>query len=391
MHILEQYALACGVKIRKPFILEKFFPLPFDKRYIVFHAPSKFQSRKYDYWKQVLILLRPYLEENNIKIVQIGSKEEELFEDFCYVSNGQTNLNQLAYLIKNSELLLGIDSFPIHIAGFYDKKIVGLYCNMYKEHSKPYWGNPDKQKLIESSRNNLKPSYSAIEQDKTINLIKPEEIAKQVLDLLNIKNSIFLESLFFGSNYSNPIIEMIPSNPVDISNLNIDQINVRMDQLFNMEVLESQLSISKCCILSDKPIDLDFIKRYKNQITKIIFFIDNSFEKDYMFEFNNLGIEYELVSFASEEEVNNLKINYMDINHVVKVNVEDAKTKVSSIDLDNASFSSSKKTLFNQKIYPSLYHAKFNIPYGNSNIFKTVKDPLFLKDLEFFYIFKQNT
>ena len=39
MHILEQYSLACGVKIKKPFIFEKFFPLPFSK-YIVFHLEN---------------------------------------------------------------------------------------------------------------------------------------------------------------------------------------------------------------------------------------------------------------------------------------------------------------------------------------------------------------
>ena len=35
MHLVEQYALACGAKIDKPYIYEKFAPLPFNN-YITF-------------------------------------------------------------------------------------------------------------------------------------------------------------------------------------------------------------------------------------------------------------------------------------------------------------------------------------------------------------------
>lgn len=390
MHILEQYSLACGVKIKKPFILEKFFPLPFDK-YIVFHAPSKFPSRKYDHWQKVLSFVKPYLEKENINIVQIGNKDEQIFSNFCYAVNGQTDFNQLAFLVKNSILLLGIDSFPIHLAGYYNKPLVGLYCNMYKEHSKPYWGDEKNQILIESHKNGLKPSYSAVEKEKTINLIKPEEIAVKVLGLLNIDHDIKIESLFFGENHSDPIIEMIPSNPVDISNLDIPHINVRMDQFFNLEVLEQQLNISKCCILTNKQIDLNLIKKYKNQIVKIIFFIDKDFDSKYIIEFNNTGIDYEVVSFESAEEINKLKINYMDICDILRVDIEKIKEKISKIDIRTSKFSSSKKTLFKNKVFPSLYHAKMDISHKDSDVFDMVNDDLFVRDLNFYYIFKQST
>lgn len=391
MHILEQYSLACGVKIKKPFIFEKFFPLPFSK-YIVFHAPSKFSSRKYDYWKQTIELIKPYFDLHNIKIVQIGSKEEEIFSNFCYITNGQTDFNQLAYLIKNSILLLGIDSFPIHLASFYDKPLVGLYCNMHKEHSMPYWGDKKNQVLIESDRNGLKPSYSASEKDKTINLIKPEEIASKVLNLLNIKHSINIESLFFGENCSNSIIEMIPTNPIDISKLNIDHINVRMDQVFDLEVLEKQLNISKCCILTNKMINITLIQNYKSRITKVIFFIDKFFDPEYIIQFNNLGIDYEIVSFLDDKEINQLKIHYMDIGHIMKIDLQRYREKMPKSNLEKIKFISSKKTLANNKIYPSLYHAKMDLPCqnnGTSDCSNILNDELFLQDSSFFYIFKE--
>ena len=387
MHILEQYSLACGVKIKKPFILEKYFPINFDK-YIVFHAPNKFQSRTYDYWGEVLSMISPLLKKENIHIVQIGSKEEKIYSEFCYTTNGQTDFNQLAYIIKNSSLLLGIDSFPIHLASYYDRKIVGLYCNMYKEHSKPYWGNESNHCLIESERFGLKPSYSSIENKKTINLIKPEYIAQKVLDMLEIKHEIEIETILVGDKYSNPIIEMIPSNPVNISNLNIGQINVRMDQHFNQNVLEEQLLISKCSILTNKPIDIKLIKNYKNNINKFIFFVNKNFNHEYLLDFINLGIPYEIASFESEKEINKLKINYMDIGHVFKIDTDKYKNIINSFKNDkNIKFKSSKRTLFNNKVYPSLYHAKNDI--NSSDLIIKENNDYFVEDLDFFYIYKE--
>ena len=136
MHIVEQYALNCGVKIDKPYIYEKYLSLPFEK-YISFHPQGKFSSRLYDYWCEVINFIHPILIKNDIHIVQIGGPNEKLYE-LCYPLNGQTDYNNVAYIIRNSLLHLGVDSFPIHMASAMQKKIVGLYCNMYKEQSCPY-------------------------------------------------------------------------------------------------------------------------------------------------------------------------------------------------------------------------------------------------------------
>ena len=55
MHLVEQYALACGAKIDKPYIYEKFAPLPFNN-YITFSPFSK-PAKNYDYWREVLFML----------------------------------------------------------------------------------------------------------------------------------------------------------------------------------------------------------------------------------------------------------------------------------------------------------------------------------------------
>ena len=81
---------------------------------------------------------------------------------------------------------MGNDSFSSHVAGGFDKKVVSLYSNLYANCCKPFWGDPDNQRLIQAERKGRKPSFSAQEVDKVVNNIKPEDIAGNILDLLII-------------------------------------------------------------------------------------------------------------------------------------------------------------------------------------------------------------
>ena len=108
MHLVEAYATNCGLKIDKPYMYEKFFPLNVDK-YITLHPYTK-PAKSYDYWQEVVNLLIPKLEEQEIRIIQIGAKDEPRLIGTGYTS-GQTNMNQIAYLLKGSLLHLGADSY----------------------------------------------------------------------------------------------------------------------------------------------------------------------------------------------------------------------------------------------------------------------------------------
>ena len=65
MHLIERYATSCGVKIDKPYIYETFFPVNVEK-YISFQPFSKYPSKNYDYWDEVVAVISPYLQQNNI-------------------------------------------------------------------------------------------------------------------------------------------------------------------------------------------------------------------------------------------------------------------------------------------------------------------------------------
>ena len=69
-HIAEVYAKDLGVKIGRPHITDHFFPgLP--NKYITVQSSSKMPAAKYKYWDIVLMLIKPYLQNEGIKIIQI--------------------------------------------------------------------------------------------------------------------------------------------------------------------------------------------------------------------------------------------------------------------------------------------------------------------------------
>ena len=156
MHLLEQYSLASGVKIKKPYIYEKFFPVTADK-YITFHPSSK-PSKTYDYWQEVINLILPVLDSKGIKIIQLGQEKEKVYNGVLSLV-GFTNINQTAFVLRGSMLHVGADSFPTHIASGYNKKIVALYSNNYVNCVRPFFGDPKDHVLLEPKRNN-KPTFS---------------------------------------------------------------------------------------------------------------------------------------------------------------------------------------------------------------------------------------
>ena len=137
MHLLNRYALSCGVKIDKPFILEHFYPITLDK-YVVFQTSGKGNSRQYDYWSKVFSLIKEYT--NEYKIVHVGLPTDQTVLNCDLDLRGKTSIKQLAYIIKNSSLYLGVDSFSAHLAGYYNKKIVSLYSYCYAQNCAPIWG-----------------------------------------------------------------------------------------------------------------------------------------------------------------------------------------------------------------------------------------------------------
>jgi hypothetical protein len=379
MHLLERYATSCGVKIGKPFIYDNFFPLPFDK-YLCFQPFSKYQSKNYDYWQEVIDIISPYLNEQNIKIIQIGVKDDRQFNNCLYLA-GQTNISQAAYIIKNSILHFGADSFAAHIASGYNKKIVAIYSNNNIENVKPYWSEEKDVVLLKPEGGTIKPSYSAGENPKNINKIKAEDIAKNILNLLNIKYDKIPKTIYIGEDYQNKTFELILDKLINPSSIPIPNPIIRMDYLFNEQALDLMLKEKRCIIITNKPINIDLLKAFKANVAQIIYIIEEDNDFNFVKAMKENAIPYNLISYLKPEILNKFKINYMDYGLIFD-KTYNTKDKTNIKDTDNLLYISSKILVSSEGQFKS----KFDWLNKNGN--KVVDNEDFWKESSNFLIFQ---
>jgi len=386
MHLVETYALNCGLKIDKPFIYEKYCPIPFDK-YISFQPCSKYTSKSYDYWQEVINQILPQLNEKNIHIIQIGGKDEKPIEN-CYHLQGKTNINQAAYIIKRGLLHFGADSFGVHVASYYDKPIVALYSNSRPENAGPYFSSKDNIKILEIDKKNRKPSYSAEESPKTINEIDPIDIANAVLRFLDL-NKINIKTVHLGDDYNRKLIESVPNAIIaDISKLGVNSLIMRMDYEFNEEVLEEQLKRNNCSIVTSKLIKYDILNKYKDNISQIIYNIDENHDVDFVKNLKKLGKPFVTSSFLSEDFIESIKLEYMDFCQILKLN-KTTKKDVKNLkeNINNLYYKCNKITISQGKIYNSKAAYLNNIEFQHKPI-KIIDIPEFWEEAKYFYLFE---
>jgi hypothetical protein len=357
MHILEQYAVNCGAKIEKPYIFKEFIPIPFEK-YIVIHAGSGMESKNYDYYDDVVSFLLPYLNKENIKIVQIGGEKERKIKN-CYHLLGTTK-KQLAYIIDNSLLYFGNDTISLHFASYFGKKIVCASTVLYEECFYPYWSSKEDYKIINSHRNGLKPSFSHTEVPKTINFIPPEEITKEILEFLNIKDYELPKSIFRGDRSTNPIIEISPMQLIDKNTFGNFLLNIRLDYFpdFNdLSPIIQNLQIRPATIVTNRPINLDILQHFKKHISSIIYDVTDNIDINFISSMNMHAIK-NIIIFKMEDNNNNKNlltqrqleiINLPNLIESIKIN----KFEFNNIDIQKTIFRTNKIFIHNNKLFTS--------------------------------------
>jgi hypothetical protein len=385
MHLLERYALGCGAKIDKPFIYDKHFPLSIEK-YITLQPFSKYSSKCYDYWDEVVDILNPFVKKFGVAIVQIGGPNESNIEG-CVNIQGQTSIPQCAYVVKNSLLHFGVDSFAAHIASGFNKKIVCIYSSNYIENASPYWSKKEDLALLSPDFSVKKPSFAAQEGQKAINSIKPETIAQAVLDLLGVKQQINQETLYIGESFNKKTFEWIPNCLVDTSSLKVDALICRYDLHKDIKCVHEQLKISKLCIVTDEPFSLN---AKKEQVKEVVFFIDKEKYKtgfhNWCRQIDNLGIKLIVVCKNPENEIQDIKMDFMDVAPIFyKKQVRPKELPLGS----KVKYKSNRSIISNGKLYPSEQAIKNNTPVDSQKDFvdgEITED--FLKEVEYLYVKK---
>lgn len=387
-HIIETYALGCGLKIDKPYIYQKFFPLTVDE-FITIHPNSKYDSKCYEYWQEVVDFLKPELDKSKISIVQIGVKEDEPISG-CIHTQGSTSVNQAAYIVNKGRLHLGADSFATHVASGFGKKIVSLYSNNFSRVVRPFWTEDSDCTLLESGREKRKPSFSERENPKSINEIKPELVASSVLSHLKLNSEIKWKTILRGPMYHQVNVQSIPNSVVNTSALNVDNLIMRMDLDHNEEVLAKQLSLCNCSIVTRRPINIEILKAFKSKIKQFVYELNENHDPDFASKVKRLGIDVILINKMSEDKLNEIKRSYFDIGIITskqRINQKDID-KLKEQNLETLYYKSKKYIISGGKVFSSVAETKSGDPLArfSPELRKVKDDESFWADIEEFYI-----
>jgi hypothetical protein len=294
MNLTEKMALDCGVKISRPYLDRYFLPIKNDN-YIIIDTRCKNINGEYDFFNDVLDLIKPYLKQANIDIFQIATdKNTKLACDKCFIT---INKKQENYLISKARLLISNENYSLHIASVFNTKSIGLYSLFNPNNTRPVW-NKNSQIILESHRDGNLPSYGRLnELPKTINFISPYVIAKNVLDSLGIVNDLErFELVHLGKSFNQKIVEIVPDFISDANFMKERSINLRLDYVTNLNssVFNYWIANRKVNIITNKDININTIAPYRNNILLMTIMLSANISEKFLKHCKAIGLKVKI-------------------------------------------------------------------------------------------------
>lgn len=388
MHLIENYALTAGCKISQPHIEPLFYPMEAEK-YITIHGGSGMASKNYSYFENVIKLIKPELEKQNIKIFQIGEKNDPKIKGTESLL-GKTQLRQTFFILKNATLHLGNDSFSTHVSAFYRTPVVALYGPVIANTCKPYWGDERIQSLISPDYSYRKPSFAIKEDPKRVDEIFPDYVASECLRLLNLNNPYDQNKpVHLGRSFHTQVIDVVPECGPP-SNIQISEgslVNLRLDYTDAPYNAETWLSQYKCAIFSDKEIELDILIKYKHNIKRIYLYISDNTSEEFIHKIISTGIKFKLL--YTGENISSIRLKFFHQNIY-------QHEKLSKKDLDNPEelcdnctyYESSLNIIKDNKIYPC--KSALDLGIEKQSIDKIINNEVFYQEIDYYKIFKND-
>lgn len=386
MNLTEKMALDCGVKISKPYLDKYFFPVK-NKNYIIFDTRCKYDTGEYDYYNDVLDLIKNYLKKADIDIFQFATdKSYKLNCDKCYIN---INKKQENYLISNAKLLISNENYTLHVASIFNIKSIGLYSLYNFKNTQPIW-NKNSQIILESDRDGNLPSYGTLkETPKTINFISPYIIAKNILDNLNIPNDLHnFELIHLGSNFNQKIVEIIPDFISNNGFMHGQSINLRLDYVnnLNINILNYWLNNKKVNIITDKDINTNVLIPYKNNILMLTIMMSENISEKFLKNCKTLGFKIKIFCEDSDK-LNDYRFKFLDW----EINKDfDNKNKLKEIKniSEESKFVSSKILISKGKQFSCKANYLINKHLDN-NEERVILSKDFEQEIEFFKIYNE--
>lgn len=382
MSLLTTYSSYLGVlPLDKPNVNTQFFPVPFDK-YITLHVgDGKISAKHYDYWTEVVALLKPVLHHFGIAIVQIGGPQDQIIEgtDAKYLT---LTYAQSAHVQKGAILHLGVDSLGCHIAAAFDKKIVAIYGHIYHEQAS-LQVHPDNVIYLEPDRGTNHPPFGPVEHPKMVNTINIEEICRSVCKLLDLPVDFSFETQFIGEHYNLPVVEIIPDFFGESAELNGANINLRMDLNFDENCAHAWAQYYPVKIITKKPINLDLLAANKKNIPQLTLLLDDkeSFSLEYVKAAKRLIPNLVLVGMK-DETISDTREKFFD--YIVERMPKPDRSIVEQLPKD-CKFWTKKSVFSKAQRYASIAHWKMKKPFDGQDF--VVDGEEFAQDIEHFFIY----
>ena len=408
MHILESYALQNDLKIDRPLIFERFFPLAVEDYITLDTSALGTGSLVYDHWQQVVDLINPILQAKKISIIQLGDAKDKSLTS-CYMALGQCNFNQKAYVISKSQLHVSENNESMHLASHYDKKTVALFPNnCFPSQFTPYWSRKEDVEIM-SPESNKKPSFNPNENPKSINSISPEDIALKILNFMGIfAFSPEFKTLKIGSAFYRPRIDSTLTHLLDPKKLSVSSIIVRMDLNFNEEALKAQLDACPCSVITNLPFNHEILERYAPKIAELVYYVEDDDPAGVAFiaKAREKSINFILRSRAGDEEIRDYKLSYFDYGLIQQVPRRTQDDFPELKGKKNLYYKSKHFIIHNTKFYPCsaalLADEFFNLTVEDPSKRQTsgfatmehepqrvIDDPLFWEEEEHFHFFEK--
>ena len=380
MHLVENLATRTGLKISKPFVRESFVPTSAEK-YITIDIEKENSSLDFSCFQEVLNFIHPILEQENIKILQVGGSSQRSLN---LVENlqGKVNISETAYLIKHALAHVSYDSTSCLLANMYGIPFCCLIKGQSKSFHYPYWEN-------------TKGSGMIVSEEKEI--IKPERVSRILLEILplDVKYDFNppVETVYIGKKFVDGVefIESLPNQAVNIKSMGAENIMYRMDLLHDEKKLTEQLTLGPVIIITKKPINLEILKTFKKNIHQIVYIIDEDDDPLFASEVKNIGLNLFLHSRLLKKELNSKKIDYIDIDIIHESeSFEEERKEILSYGIKNLFFKSNKYTLSEGKIFPSEASYVGGAEITSKGEVLPIEDsPLFWHSLDNFIVFKK--
>jgi hypothetical protein len=372
MQLSSVYSSSCGLKIEKPYIYEVFFPFT-EEDFITIDT----SEGTYSYWSDVILLIAPYLKEKNINIFQLGVNENPSLP-FVKRTNGTLSAPQKSYLLKRSKLHITTNNFSAQLCAYLNKNLICITDDPSRTLAFD-WGDPKAHSFI---------------YPQSQDFIEPERLAELILQKLKINFNFKYETLFVGEKYKDGVTfcEMVPTKPISLQALGMSSILARMDLHFSEEVLQKQLEIGKVSIYTDRPIDINIIRKFQENIIEVVYEVKEKNHPEFCEEVKKLGIQCNLVSFLSNEKINEQKLKYMDINNIIpqKTYSLDDVAGATIENVEKLFFKSKRYIVKHDTIYLSEESLKMGVKSNNSNdIQKVINNKEFWSSLDALTILKK--